>query len=379
VPDLQFTRLPLTGRPPRLTKFSRSRGRPADMRRKLLTKIRAVPTPRIASQTARLKVRSFGSRDVAAIARVRKSPDPGAQLIKGEKRNVEAHLGSIYAALVAQQYKETQVQFQQALRSANRLPMAVRIQAQAAVRRGFDQATKEHSAALRLAGLRVGKRELSRMAKELSARRSDYQAFLDMRASAVGGATRAPRTLVAEIVPTTVSGLLGRKGVLSLEVPENWCGFKPIEGSVTKNFSRSFALKSTIKYPCGVKWCRKFGVKYPCGVKWCKKTITWAGGSVSFSLDIGYRIDCCGGTAWGAGEVKACGTVFNKKLCASCEAHVTGVIGAGRVSSTAGRCAYGLGATVGASCKLGGYTVFSGNLSFGWTIEAPCPPLGLCG
>jgi len=29
----------------------------------------------------------------------------------------------------------------------------------------------------------------------------------------------------------------------------------------------------TIPYPCGIKWCEKFGISYPCGVKWCTVTL----------------------------------------------------------------------------------------------------------
>ena len=127
-----------------------------------------------------------------------------------------------------------------------------------------------------------------------------------------------------------------------------------------------------------MKWCSSWGISYPCGVKWCSQTVTWASGSVALSLNVGYKIGCCGGTAWGSGTVEACGTVLNQTLCAGCQVNVSGVIGAGSATGTAGQCVYGLGLSAGVSCYLAGYTVFAANYSFGWVIQAQCPPLGLC-
>lgn len=26
---------------------------------------------------------------------------------------------------------------------------------------------------------------------------------------------------------------------------------------------------ASFRYPCGIKWCKKWGIPYPCGLKWC--------------------------------------------------------------------------------------------------------------
>src|SRR5437773_3159862 len=382
MPKPRFTliSLPLAGVPPRkLTPFPRPvLGSAATVRQQLRTAADRVAPPTVPAQVFKLKAQPLTSRSVASIANVARSPNPGEQLIKQEKLGPEQLVGTIYTAMVAQQYKETKTQYQQALSQAARLPLATRAKATIAIEEGFKSATAEHIAALRLGGLATDQNGLEKFATTLSANRDQYQAILDIRAGALGAPTAVPATLTAEIVPVTVAEQLDAKAFLDLQVPANWCGFDPITGSQSKHFTRSFSLQSTFSYPCGVKWCSSWGISYPCGVKWCSQTVTWASGSVALSLNVGYKIGCCGGTAWGSGTVEACGTVLNQTLCAGCQVNVSGVIGAGSATGTAGQCVYGLGLSAGVSCYLAGYTVFAANYSFGWVIQAQCPPLGLC-
>ena len=382
MPKPRFTliHLPLAGvAPGKLTQFPRpTLGSVATVRQQLRTVAQRVAPPIVPTQAFKIKAQPLTPRSLASIANVARSSNPGEQLIKQEKWGPEQLVGAIYTAFVAQQYKETKTQYQEALRQAARLPLATRLKASVAIEAGFKSAAAEHVVALRLGGLATDQNGLEQLATALSANRNHYQTILDIRAGARGAPTATPTALSAEIVPVTLAEPLDANAFADLQVPDNWCGFDPITGSQSKHFSRSFSLQSTFSYPCGVRVCRKWGIPYPCGVKWCNATVTWAAGSVALSLSVGYKIGCCGGTAWGSGKVEACGTVVNQTLCAGCQVNVTGVIGAGSATGTAGQCAYGLGLSAGVSCYLAGYTVFAANFTFGWVVQAQCPPLGLC-
>lgn len=42
----------------------------------------------------------------------------------------------------------------------------------------------------------------------------------------------------------------------------------------------------SVPYPCGVKWCKKWGIPYPCGVKWCTETISYPCGVETRCADV---------------------------------------------------------------------------------------------
>src|SRR6266498_3956656 len=122
MPKPRFTliSLPLAGVPPRkLTPFPRPvLGSAATVRQQLRTVADRVAPPTVPAQVFKLKAQPLTSRSVASIANVARSPNPGEQLIKQEKLGPEQLVGTIYTAMVAQQYKETKTQYQQALSQA---------------------------------------------------------------------------------------------------------------------------------------------------------------------------------------------------------------------------------------------------------------------
>src|SRR6266498_1982320 len=141
MPKPRFTliSLPLAGVPPRkLTPFPRPvLGSAATVRQQLRTVADRVAPPTVPAQVFKLKAQPLTSRSVASIANVARSPNPGEQLIKQEKLGPEQLVGTIYTAMVAQQYKETKTQYQQALSQAARLPLATRVKATVAIEAGF--------------------------------------------------------------------------------------------------------------------------------------------------------------------------------------------------------------------------------------------------
>jgi hypothetical protein len=140
------------------------------------------------------------------------------------------------------------------------------------------------------------------------------------------------------------------------------------EGVFTKHFSRSFSLTISLTVWCPT-WTNPF--------RTCKKNFTIAGVSFSVDVQVGYRVTCCGATVWGQAQAQACGTIIGITVCAGCTATITGVAGIGR-SGTGSNCTYGIGVNAQLKCTFAGITVFYVQVPFGFNVNGPCPPAGLC-
>jgi hypothetical protein len=42
----------------------------------------------------------------------------------------------------------------------------------------------------------------------------------------------------------------------------------------------------SVRIPCGVKWCKKWGIPYPCGVKRCRRTVPYPCGIETRCFDV---------------------------------------------------------------------------------------------
>jgi hypothetical protein len=380
----QWSRIPLGGTPGPLTRFPKapSTGTLETLRRQLRAEIDAVEAPADLGprQTFPVVGQNLTPRIVRGIANVATSSRPAQQLLKREKRTFEQHVGLVSTAFTILFYEEAKEHYQLALHEAQRMiPREQRESAEVQVRDGFERVTQTLCSALSLAGVEASRADLDRMLGHLHAEDSVYQTIRSMRDSVRNReSASAPSSLTATVVPFRSADTLGRKAILDIEVPFSWCFFEPIEGVRTAHFSKSFSWNVSITYPCGVDWCSAWGIPYPCGVDWCTATVTVAGLSVNLSFDVGYQIDCCGATVWGEGEAETCVTVLDLQVCATCTAKVLGVLGIGMAAVADGQCAYGLGVIASVQCKIQGYLVFSGSVSWGWTLEGICPPLGLC-
>jgi hypothetical protein len=204
--------------------------------------------------------------------------------------------------------------------------------------------------------------------RELNANKENRDAVITIWNSgldAVETSFTSARPPVASFVPST--------GVFidpaSIITPISDLCDEPIsEGSFTKHFSYSIALKVRVPYPCGISWK---------GIKWCYKTVTLAGVSFSFGVNVGYRVTCCGATVWGQAGAQVCATIVGIKVCAQCTGTIVGVAGVARTPVSTG-CQYGLGINATLRCTLAGATILNISYPFGWTITGPCPPAGLC-
>jgi hypothetical protein len=105
--------------------------------------------------------------------------------------------------------------------------------------------------------------------------------------------------------------------------------------------------------------------------------VTIATVSVNIGLNVGYKVSCCGASAWGQAYAQACASVAGIQKCVGCTATVIGVAGFSRYPSGS-QCVYGLGINASVQCSVFGQTVFNASWPFGYTITGPCPPPGLC-
>ena len=210
--------------------------------------------------------------------------------------------------------------------------------------------------------------DIDKMATELNRKPANFNAVTNIANSAkdAAPATDAQPSKVLGSFVTQV-GVLPDLVVTVISMPPDFCSKPLVQGSFTKHFSYSFNLQVTLTVWCPT-WTNPF--------RTCQKTYTIAGVSFSVDLSVGYKVTCCGATAWGSAAVQACASIIGVSVCASCTATITAVTGVGR-SGSGSSCSYGLGVNAELKCSLAGITLLHLNAPFGWTITGPCPPPAL--
>jgi hypothetical protein len=302
-----------------------------------------------------IKATRLTAGELAKLRSVHQSPAGSAELI-AQKLTPEQLLGSAYSALVTYEYWK--------LKSERKARLA-KGESQKRVDARWRQIVDEASKAFAAGGVRgLKEADLDRLSSELTRSRANFNAVVeiansarDVAAVAAGGARVASGNFV------TVYDRFIDLNPIVIPTPEDLCD-RAIEGKYTKHFSRSFSLSIRITYWCPT-WTNPF--------RTCTKTVTIAGVSFSLGLEVGYRITCCGATAWGQAYAQACVSILGQSLCAGCTARVVGLAGISR-SGSGSSCTYGLGVTAELKCTFGGVTVFYASVPYGWTITGPCPP-----
>lgn len=275
-----------------------------------------------------------------------------------QKLDPDQTLGLVYSAVAALEYTKLKAERQARLKKATDRK---RVDAQwAKVVEGAQQAF----AAGGVTGLTQG--GLDRMAKELSRSRANFNTVVDIANSATDTVASGGPSLAFGNFLTVVELLADVLDPVVTPTPADLCE-RPVEGKYTKHFSRSFSLSIRLTVWCPT-WTNPF--------RTCTKTFTIASVSFSVGLEVGYRITCCGATAWGAAYAQACGTIVGVTVCASCSAKIVGVAGVAR-SGSGSSCSYGLGVTAELKCTFAGVTVFYASVPYGWTVTGPCPPASL--
>jgi hypothetical protein len=295
--------------------------------------------------------------EVAKLRAIHESEAATAELV-AQKLNADQVLGLAYSSLALLEYSKLRSEYERRRRQARD---SRRVEAQ------WRKVVEAASQAFASAGLRgMAETDLDRLATELTRNKANLNAVLDIANSAhdvetiTAGGPRPAGNFV------TVVGKFVDLPPVVVPVPPNLCE-KPVEGKYTKHFSYSFSL--TVKLTV---WCPTWTNPF----RTCKKSFTLAGVSFSLGLEVGYRITCCGATAWGQAYAQACGTIIGITVCASCSAKVTGVAGITK-SGSGSTCTYGLGVVAELKCTFAGVTVFYASVPYGWTITGPCPPPNL--
>jgi hypothetical protein len=318
--------------------------------------IRSIQAPKVAQpKPGAIKAVAITAADVTKLAAVSKSTSATAEIL-AQGLGPDQTLGLLYSSIVAYEYTKLK---------AERKKRSTVARTKAKTDAEWGKVVEAVAAGYSAAGLKgLKEADLDKMATELGRNKANFNAVATI-ANSVEDSLEA-------VEPKVLGGFLTHVAVipdLVAEVttaPSSLCT-TPIQGNFTKHFSRSFALKVRLYVPCP-SWTNPF--------RWCWKTFTIA--SVSFSLDlsVGYRVTCCGATAWGQAAAQACGSIVGVSVCATCTAKIVGVAGVGRTGSGSS-CSYGLGINAELKCTLAGATVLYLSVPFGWTITGPCPPASL--
>jgi len=301
-----------------------------------------------------IKAVRLTATELAKLRAVHESSAASAEMV-AQKLNPDLTLGSVYSALAALGYTRMKAERKARLAKAKD---PKRVQAQ--WNKIVDGAIQAYAAG----GLRgLKEADLDRFSSELTRNRANFNTVVNIANSArdvISGAAGGPKAAGNFV---TVYDAIADLFPVVTPAPETLCD-RAIEGKYTKHFSRSFSLSVRITYWCPT-WSNPF--------RTCTSTVTLAGVSFSLGLEVGYRITCCGATAWGQAYAQACGTIIGITVCAGCTAKVVGLAGISRTGSGS-TCTYGLGVTAELKCTVGGVTVFYASVPYGWTITGPCPP-----
>jgi hypothetical protein len=339
------------------TKFPRRSTTPAQLRSRMRKAITSVPAPSVTQpRPKRLAAPRLTVAQLGKLRAVHQSSAATAEMV-AQKLDPDQALGLVYSAITTLEYTKMKAERQARLRRG-----ADRSKVDAQWAKVVEAAQRSYAAA----GLKgVTEAGLERMAKELTRSRANFNAVVDIANSATDVvASGGPKLAFGNYV--TIAERFGDLIDVVIPTPPNLCE-RPIDGKYTKHFSASFSLSVRITYWCPT-WTDPF--------RTCTKTVTLAGVSVSLDLEVGYRITCCGATAWGTAYAQACATIVGITVCAACSARLVGVAGVAR-SGSGSSCTYGMAVTAELKCTVGGVTVFYASYPYGWTVTGPCPPASL--
>jgi hypothetical protein len=342
------------------TKWPKKESSAADARAALKTWQEKVPEPKPPENPpVKIKAVEPTRATLSKLAAVVNSEAAPAEILS-QQFDDKTFLGTVYAAVVTQEYMRMQSEFR--TRSASERTKSEALKQWPEVVGAFQKA-------FATAGLReVGEEQLSKYAKDLASQKDNLEAVTKIVNSALpvpGPGDGKPPTAVIGTFVVQTAKLINL--IPNTNFIPNLCISPLKQGVFTRHFGHSFSLTVSLYVPCPT-WTNPF--------RWCWKNFTI--GSVSFSLDInvGYKVNCCGASAWGQAVAQACASIVGITVCASCVGTIVAVAGITKTPA-GGNCNYGLGIVASLQCSFQGHTVFSASAPFGYTITGPCPPPGL--
>lgn len=325
------------------------------------------PIPQVGKNPdVRLKAVTPSAANVEKLAAVTESETAPQELLKQELDEGQ-FFGTLFSSLTTFEYIRMQGELQK--RKTNPKTAKTADADWAKVVQGFQ-------AAYDAAGMKVTSDQLATFAKDLAGNKRNLDAVAGIANSRViknpppaAGLTSADArdagTLTATF-DTTLAKIID-PNLLTIVIP-NLCSQPFAQGSITRHWSHSWSLTASLPYPCPT-WTNPFRI--------CWSTVTVATVTVDIGLTVGYKVSCCGASAFGQAFAQACGSVLGVTKCVGCTATVVGVAGFSRTPFGT-QCNYGLGINASISCQVFGATVFSASWPFGYTVTGPCPPAGLC-
>lgn len=307
------------------------------------------------------------AKDVEGLRAIHESPTPTAEALVGQKMDPDKVIGTLFSALSTLEYTKMESEFKTLMKAAT-TP-----EAKAKVEAGWNEVVKAAQQAFASAGLKGLKEDdLRKFSQELSINKANFNAIVNIANTGVAVPGSAALTLSSQTVLkggfVTATGLLLDGGIITTFIP-NLCSQPFASGTFTRHFHKGFSLVVSIPY-----WCPSFFHPF----RICHKNITLAGFTLDLNVQVGYRVTCCGAVAFGQASAQVCATLVGISFCAGCTARITGVAGIGR-SGSGNNCTYGIGVNAQLTCTFGGITVLNLQAPFGFNVNGPCPPAGLCG
>lgn len=315
------------------------------------------PAP-VASRNSDLSIRATRPTSVQLekLRAVVESETAPAEILN-QRMDSDEFFGTLYSALASYEFVRMEAEYHRRRRSGG-----------ATVDAEWQTVLRSAQLAFSAGGLTVTTADLTRYSQALVHNKKALNAVVRMANTAVSGTSSgltANTSALAAFVPA-IDGSIDRVDTVT-EILD-LCDDPIAEGSFTKHLTRSFSLTVRLKGWCPT-WTNPF--------RMCWRTYTVAGVSFSLNVSVGYRINCCGVTAWGQAYAQACATLVGTSVCAACSATVAAVGGVSR-TPIGSRCEYGVGLAAALECTLFGQTVFSASVPFGWIVSGPCPPVRLC-
>jgi hypothetical protein len=309
------------------------------------------------------------ANDVKILHNIASSTSPLTDAIANQKATPDQIIGTLSTSLVTLDFIKMEAEYKK------RLSAAKNDSEKKTLNSRWQEGVKAFKLAYSSIGLKnIDEKNMRRYSAELLRDKKAFNSVVNIANSkqAVKGFRRSAlntKSVAAGNFETYV-GKIDDALIGNIILPGNLCSRPLVQGSFTKHFGHSFSLKVTISLPCITGW--KWGFIPIFG--WCKHTYTIAGLSYNVDLNVGYKVTCCGGEAWGVASANVCATLLGITFCAGCSASIIGVAGIARTPS-GGNCIYGLGLKAELKCTFAGITVLDVVVPFGYTLTGPCPPL----
>lgn len=338
---------------------------PAELRSKLKDFQGSVKSADEAVKFNKINAVKLRSGDVSKLRAINESTTPTAEAIVGQKTSPDEVLGILFSSLSTLEFSKIESEFK------TRTAAATTAAAKAKVNEEWLSVVKGGQQAFAAAGLGAMKEtDLRKFSQELVVNKANFNAVVKISNSGVVSGITPPILKASTVLKAgflAETGVLKDIGVVTTTI-SNLCSVPFAQGSFTRHFAKSFALRVSIPYWCPT-WTNPLRI--------CHKTVTLAGVNFSVDVNVGYRVTCCGATAWGQAGAQACGTLVGITFCAGCTATINGVAGIGR-SGSGSSCIYGIGINAQLRCTFGGLTILNLQAPFGFNVTGPCPPAGLC-